>query len=89
MFNKWEMLAAQAYKINRERRKLEKEYANLLTEILSDCKNEPQDGQSYQLIRSVRPGNVDYKVIPGLQFVDLDTYRKEDIVCWKIDFKGE
>lgn len=36
----------------------------------------------------VKKGNVDYKSIPGMQFVDLDKYRKESTQYWKINIES-
>ncbi len=33
----------------------------------------------------VKKGNIDYKSIPGMQFVDIDKYRKESTQYWKIN----
>lgn len=38
----------------------------------------------FKVNKSIKPGNVDYKLVPELQGVDLTPYRKENIVSWRI-----
>lgn len=40
---------------------------------------------SLTLYSVVKKGNVDYKSIPGMEFIDLDKYRKEPSQYWKIN----
>lgn len=86
--NTWELLAQKAYKINRERRQLDKEYDNLMQDILALGGNAELVGESYEVRKVTRLGSIDYKLVPELRSVNLEPYRKEAIVCWKIEYKG-
>lgn len=86
--NTWEVLAQKAYKINRERRQLEKEYDSLMQDILTLVGNAEAEGTEYEVRKITRLGSIDYKLLPELRSVNLEPYRKEAIVCWKIEYKG-
>ena len=44
---------------------------------------------SYKMSITTRPGAVDYGKIPQLQGVDLESYRKESIQVYKLEYTGE
>ena len=84
----WEVLAQKAYKINRERRQLDKEYDSLMQDILALGGNTELVGESYEVRKVTRLGSIDYKLVPELRSVNLEPYRKQAIVCWKIEYRG-
>lgn len=84
----WELLAKKAYKINRERQQLTKEYDNLMQEILALAGNADLVGKEYEVKRTTRLGSIDYKLVPELRNINLEPYRKEAVMCWKIEYRG-
>lgn len=86
--NTWEVLAQKAYKINRERRELDKQYELLLKDILLLVGNNELVGQEYEVRKTTRLGSIDYKLVPELRSINLEPYRKEATVCWKIEYRG-
>lgn len=71
----------------RERIKLDEELEKSLIDRAKELcggRNLQGCGMSVAFIR--QKGNVDYSKIPELKGVDLDAYRKEDIIKTKIDF---
>jgi hypothetical protein len=44
---------------------------------------------NYRLSFSVRPGAVDYSLVPQLKDVQLESYRKPDVSVSKLEFLGE
>lgn len=49
---------------------------------LSNAKNSL--GGKYVLTMEERLGSVNYKEIPELENVNLDMYRKDPVICWKL-----
>lgn len=52
--------------------------------VISLCGSSSTRGLGYTVLRSVSPGRIDYKSVPALQDVNLENYRKEPIVSWRI-----
>lgn len=46
-------------------------------------------GRKTFFLKSKRKGTVDYSSIPGLKSIDLEQYRKPDIVSWKFTLRKE
>ena len=55
-------------------------------QLISMCANQDGYGNGVAVKRVERKGNVDYSKIPELSNVDLDLYRKDKIISWKISF---
>ena len=81
---KWTLTAEQLYSIQQERRALEEKEAILLKELkeLSDHKSR-QEG-SFVFMTQLRKGSVEYSKIPVLNGINLELYRKEDVISWRL-----
>jgi hypothetical protein len=85
----WIKVAKNLYEIKKvlkEYEKIEKELSEEL-KILSD--NRSAMGGDYIYEATTRVGSVDYKSIPELAKVNLEKYRKEDTIIWKLFKIGE
>ena len=82
--DKWIDVASQAYEAASKRKYYAAEEKKFLVELkdLSEMKNSA--GGGYMLISMKRPGTVDYSKIDILKSMDLDQYRKEAVLSWKL-----
>ncbi len=48
------------------------------------CADTPHMTPNFAFIVETRRGNVDYSIIPELNGVELDDYRKKDVKIWKL-----
>lgn len=80
------IMSAEWKKLIEEKKKLEEREEVLKEEIIkkADGKNILVNG--LKVGRSVRKGNVDYKLIPELKDVNLEKYRKDPIVSWRFSY---
>jgi len=74
---------------NYNERKLEKErverwYEEARQELITLADNHNCKGSGIRMTKSVRKGNIDFLQIPELKDVDLDKYRKESTITWRI-----
>jgi putative phage-type endonuclease len=53
-------------------------------DLINLCQGASSKGCGVAVRRSVRKGDIDFRQIPELSFVDLDQYRKPSIVTWTI-----
>lgn len=85
MENIWTKLADEAYKTRQERIHLEKVEKNLFEalKILSDNEQKSEGGFIFKY--TVRKGPVDYQAVQDLAIIDLEQYRKPDVLCWKLE----
>ena len=80
----WNVVAEKLYKLQKEMQEMDL-YAKMLKKELINLSAEKNTcGIDYYLQQEERRGLVDYKVIPELKDVDLEQYRKNKTVCWKI-----
>ena len=81
----WTDVANQAWQARKQRMYFEKIEKNLFEQlrILSDNQERSEGGFLFHSI--IRKGTVDYTIIPQLKSVDLEQYRKADIICWKLE----
>lgn len=84
----WIELAKKTYKVRQLRLQYEKEEKELAKRLKMLTKDKPSIGGGYKFAFSVRPGVVQYKQIPELKYVDLDTYRGNPICVWKLEYMG-
>ena len=80
----WIAKAKECAKIQQERKKLEKieesalEQLKLMSDGVSSC------GGGFVFTSDVRKGSVDYSKIEVLKEIDLDSYRKDSVIVWKL-----
>lgn len=82
--DEWIQLAAQ-YRIVKENLKtleaMESEIRNKLTHLAG---THSSTGGGLSITKIVRKGAIDYTVIPQLKDMDLEPYRKDETVYWKV-----
>lgn len=78
-------LSREYLSVKRERQRLADKEKALIYDLIKLCKEKPRREGGYALARTIRRGNVDYPAIPELRGVDLDFYRKTNIVAWKLE----
>ena len=62
--------------------KLEKAFADKLQELSG---GENSIGDVFKYTYSYKKGGIDYLLIPEMQNVDIEKYRKPDIKVWKLE----
>lgn len=80
----WENMATEWKETNEQLKALtakEKEYRQALISMANDGN---ATGAGIKLTKSIRKGTVDYSKIPELDGVDLDQYRKDPVVAWRL-----
>lgn len=87
--NTWITTAEKLYKIQENIRNYKKSEEKLIAELkkLSNYKSKASEG--YEFKRFTRKGNVVYSNIPELQKIDLERYRADDIIYWRLSFHPE
>ena len=63
---------------------IKKEYEEVKKELISLCGNESTQGLGVTLKRSERKGYIDYSLIPELNGVDIELYRKKPSFMWTV-----
>ena len=85
----WEEKAAKLYEIQ----KLKAYYSKLATalskELVDLSGGQNSAGKEYVFHYHLRVGSVDYTQVPELKFVDLDKYRKGEVLIWKLENVGQ
>jgi len=67
--------------------KIAEEEQALKKQILEKIKEPRVKFGLVKISRQKRAGNIDYKIIPELQNLDLEKYRKPEIVYWRFDLE--
>jgi len=80
----WNVVAGKLYRAQEQKRELESQIDLFKLELaeLSHHRNTCGDEYYYQL--QSMPGSVQYGIIPELQHVDLNPYRKEKRNFWRL-----
>ena len=80
----WVVTAQKAYEAQNKRKYFEKLEAMLFNDLKHQTKGQPSCGGGLVFYPEQSVGAVDYKNIPELKDVDLNAYRKESIMAWKL-----
>lgn len=80
----WIETARSLHKAQEYRKQYEALEKKLKEELLEMCEYKPSYGGGFKLEAIERKGTVDYSIIPELKGIDLDAYRKEATVAWKL-----
>ena len=80
----WIALAKEAFEIQNQRKYYQAKEKELLDNLkaLSDHKN--ATGGEFMFISIERKGTIDYKNIPELKLIDVEPYRKDSCLSWKL-----
>lgn len=84
----WLMLSDSWGRIHKELAELEKKEQEIRASLISRAEGKNIVGNNIKLQQVIRKGAVDYKSIPELKGVNLETYRKSPIQSWRISECG-
>jgi len=80
----WANCAAQYQNLDKQIKDLEKIKESYRQELLKLCNNQNCKGHGIKVMKTTMRGRVAYDEIPELKGVDLDKYRKDSTITWKI-----
>lgn len=80
----WDLLSRQYISNNAKLKELEKKEEELRAALISYSANKNVQGAGLRVSRSLCKGSVDYSLIPELQGVDLDRFRKNSYTKYRI-----
>lgn len=89
MPKEWIEKAREAYKVQQQRKELERKEKEMLDQLKAMQDFESARGGGIVFMTIERQGSVDYKLIVDehLQGVNLEQYRKQPSVAWKMDLE--
>ena len=80
-------LAKEAY----EAKKMKKHYEDIeqaaLEKLKTACKEQSFAAEGYAFTKTVRAGGVDYTSVVRDFKLDVSSYRKEDVVMWRLSYE--
>lgn len=82
--NYWFSKARQLFNLKQQIKDLESEASKIEAELKAIQHNETMEYAGLKYEKTARPGSVDYSLVPQLMGVDLEPYRKSEIVVWKL-----
>lgn len=86
--DKKSILLANSWKdIKRQLDELEMIEKGLRNQLIEKARSQNMIVNGVKVSRSLRKGAVDYKMIPDLQNIDLEPYRKKPVECWRVTEK--
>lgn len=83
--NQWIEVAESLYATKQQLKELSDKAMALAEHLKVLSKNKSTLHQDYRFVLQLRKGPVEYYKIPELRSIDLDDYRKDNIVTWKLD----
>lgn len=87
IYQNFDILAAEFLKIQEKRKKLEEQEKALkerLETYVAGSNANCYVGRQFIIQCYERKGNVDYSLIPELKNINLEQFRKDPIICWKV-----
>lgn len=84
----WEIYARELYLIKKEKYKLSTKEKELEEKLKFMCGDKSGYFGPYRYQRTVSTGRINYKSIPEFKNIDLDKYRSEPIISWRL-IKGK
>ena len=82
--DKWIELAQQAHEAKQMLKYYKAQEQKLVAQLKALSNNKDSIGGKYVFTMEERLGSVNYAEIPELTGVNLDMYRKDPVVCWKL-----
>ena len=83
---KFDKIETDNFQLTKEQIKELNEKAAILAEQLKALsKNKSILHDNYKFVLQLRKGPVEYYRIPELRSIDLDLYRKDNVITWKLD----
>lgn len=82
--NQFNSLAEKLYEVKemlKHYKKLENQYKNQLIEL---CNDQSFSTRNYSWVKSEQRGSIDYSLLDVLKEIDLEPYRKDNVVRWSL-----
>lgn len=80
----WLSIAREAYEAQQIKQEAAERERKALDQLKVLSKNKSAAAGDFVFALSLRKGSVDYGAIPALKSIDLDEYRKEEVMTWKL-----
>lgn len=80
------LLAQKAYQAQQMKRHYEEQEKDFLIQLKNACDNRSFTAGGYVFQKSVRKGSIDYIGVFKDHKIDIEPYRKEDVITWKLTF---
>ncbi len=84
----WDCLSMEWLASSQRLKEEEKKEKALREKLISLCENQNSTGSGIKISRYITKGRIDYPNIPNLKDLDLEPYRKESTVCWRISSRS-
>jgi len=81
---KWISNAALLYKLKQKRKELEAQEVKVMQELRILSADQTSTGGGFLFAKEIRKGAIAYQEIPVLRGLDLEVYRKDDVVYFKL-----
>jgi len=80
----WEAVAKEAFELAKKRKYYGEQEKKLLAILRTMSEQKNSAGGEFMFISITRQGSVNYTLIPQLKGLDLEVYRKDEVVSWKL-----
>lgn len=84
----WLLKAKELWTIKKTIRKWQNIEKNLAAELRDIFDNDAHEYRGVRYYYELRDGAIDYSAIPELKGVNLNKYRKDAVVVWKLEVTG-
>lgn len=81
----WLEVADTLYATKQQLKELSEKAAILAEQLKTLSRNTSVLHENYKFVLQLRKGPIEYYRIPELRSIDLDLYRKDNVVTWKLD----
>lgn len=85
----WLEVAREAYEAQQQEQMHATRKKMLLDQLKEISENKSASYGDYVFMMSMRKGSVDYAAIPELKAINVEQYRKDQVVTWKLMKMGE
>lgn len=80
----WITVAKEAYEAQQIKQEAAERERKALEQLKELSKHRSASAGDFVFALSYRKGSVDYSSIPELESIDLERYRKEEVMTWKL-----
>lgn len=80
----WQTCAMTYQDLDQEIKTLEQKKDFVRRELIRLCANQSSEGFGVKVLKTIVSGRIDYEIIPELQKIDLNKYRKEPSESWRV-----
>ena len=81
----WTHVANEAWQARKQRMHFEKVEKDLFDKLKTLSNNEEKSEGGFLFKYNIRKGPIDFYAIEEIKVMDLEPYRKADIICWKLE----